>query len=1455
VPHIIARIATTLGCQLSALGAKRKRRFQKSARRRLFVEGLEDRRLMALVGRIVEDGVLGGGINNGDIDADPSAVVDVNGVGYFSATDGIHGDELWRIGTNGFAQMVEDAIPGGGIASGALSSSPRELINVGGTLYFSADDGVNGIELWRVNGAGAAELVEDTVVPGGGISTSSSSSPRYLTNVEGTLYFVANDQLNGNEIWRVGSSGFAELVEDSIAGGGIRPSVVGSNPKSLTAVSGQLFFIANDGTTGYEVWRIPNGGNASLVEDSIPGNGIPVIDEIGIVDVGYLTNFSGTLYFSANNSVHGRELWRVAGSGIASMVEDAGGSVGDGIGIGDNGSYPASITSSNGTLYFQASVSGIGVELWRINAIGTAELVEDAIPDGGINPGSGNSYPNYLTDVAGTLYFSAGNNTDGNELWRINTSGIAEIVSRSGATGIANGVRGSNPAYLTNVSGTLYFSAEESANEKILWRIQNGSAQLVEDEFPAVGISLDNGLNAPQLTNVGGQLFFVARNSSVGAELFRVDSSGIAKLVDDATDDGGVSSGIGSSNPRFLSFVGNTAYFVAENSVNGFELWRLEQNNTASMISSGPTKPGINHNSADSHSSNFFYFDGNTYFSAFDGTNGRELWRVNQAGLATLVEDSIAGGGLNLGSQSSNPRDFTDASGVLYFTADTPSGIGIWRIEPNGLALRISDGLPIGGVSVGQNSPRSSLLTNVNGTVFFVAADAVGGNELWRIAPGATSATRLEPAGQFGGIAPSVASSNPDQLINVNGTLFFVAENVTIGRELWQVSPSGTVSIVEDLVAADGLYPGNIGSQPNQLHNHQGTLYFQAVDAEAGNELWTVDTSGVAVVVENSVPGGGINSSSGSFPREFISVNNTLYFQADDGVNGVELWRVPGSGTAELVDDSVAGGGIAAGSLNSNPRFLANANGTLYFNASDQLSGNEVWRVPPSGIAELVEDANPGGGIAPGSAASGPSAFTNVAGAMYFVANNGTDGVELWRINAIGVAEQVEDSIPGDGIRASTEPSIADRSSLTAVNGTLFFAAEDDVNGIELWSVTGNGLASRVSGPTGSNQILAGSLGSLPTSLTNVNGTLYFSAASGDALGIEAMRVLSNQLPLVNSDNAVVNGSKGNEISNTGIWSDPDFDAVTLNASLGTIVKNLNGTWRWSLTSNTILANQTVTITATDAFGEMAASNFTVNVGAAIANRRVFYNRSTSTVFGNGSGNPINSIDNTKLALLPGQIATTANYTNYSRGINGLVIDIDGASNLSGISPASFQFATWSTFPNATPNFLPIAVPVTVSTFTNGGIDNSGRVKVEFDNNAIQDAWLRVTMLADANTGLTTNDVFYFGNARFDATPASPFPSQQVVINIFDVNIIRARLGVDPGNIANIFDVDRNGVVNVFDVNGVRANQGRTSLRGFTAPNSQGMSMMAAPPIVYKNSLQHQQPSLTDKALSEMTLI
>ena len=68
------------------------------------------------------------------------------------------------------------------------------------------------------------------------------------------------------------------------------------------------------------------------------------------------------------------------------------------------------------------------------------------------------------------------------------------------------------------------------------------------------------------------------------------------------------------------------------------------------------------------------------------------------------------------------------------------------------------------------------------------------------------------------------------------------------------------------------------------------TIYFSADDGNSGNELWAHDTSDHSTWQVADINSGGGGSDPGR--NMAILVGDTLYFDADDGVDGWELWAI-----------------------------------------------------------------------------------------------------------------------------------------------------------------------------------------------------------------------------------------------------------------------------------------------------------------------------------------------------------------------------------------------------------------------------------------------------------------------------------------------------------------------------------------------------------------------------------
>jgi tartrate-resistant acid phosphatase type 5 len=142
---------------------------------------------------------------------------------------------------------------------------------------------------------------------------------------------------------------------------------------------------------------------------------------------------------------------------------------------------------------------------------------------------------------------------------------------------------------------------------------------------------------------------------------------------------------------------------------------------------------------------------------------------------------------------------------------------------------------------------------------------------------------------------------------------------------------------------------------------------------------------------------------------------------------------------------------------------------------------------------------------------------------------------------------------------------------------------------------------------------------------------------------------------------------------------------------------------------------------------------------------RVFYDDSAFDSAGGDNA----AIAPDKRPLLAGQRATFANYTSYDKGLNGLVLEFDGAAAPDRLTAGDFGFRVGNT--DDTSGWLPAPGPASISVVPGGSASEPHRVYVTWADGAIVNTWLEVTVKATAGTALEDPTVFYFGSGVGDS--------------------------------------------------------------------------------------------------------
>jgi ELWxxDGT repeat protein len=469
--------------------------------------------------------------------------------------------------------------------------------------------------------------------------------------------------------------------------------------------------------------------------------------------------------------------------------------------------------------------------------------------------------------------------------------------------------------------------------------------------------------------------------------------------------------------------------------------------------------------------------NGLLYFAANDGSGSR-LWVSDgtEEGTNQVKNDENIYAEINYYTFYNDP--FPLIKGVLYFqgsTAETGYELAKYDTKDANASIRlVKDIIP------GEASSNPSNMTNVKGTLFFNTQPGTGDQELWKT-DGTEAGTVLVKDINSGG------ENYFGQFINVKGTLFFNYTNDEMGAELWKSdgTTAGTV-LVED------IYPGAKSSHPSPLTNNDGILLFAANRGAKGRELWKSDGTQAGTVMVKDI---NTTTSGGSYPRGFTAVdsNKVIFNAGDQNHNG--LWVT--DGTAEGTD------------------FLKNL---TFYSPPTSLKGKAYFQTfTASGVALAKTD-----GTKPGTKVfyqfNGfpylPDLIASRNLVYFSVYNDTTAQVDLWRTN---------------GTTSGTYPIKANvisdyYSHPVAVGKTLFFKNYDDEHGYELWKTDGTAEGTGLV-----KDILPGIESSNPQNFYSSNGKLFFSAINNGNYvlytsdGTEAGTTLVKYIA-VNSNFAQVNG-------------------------------------------------------------------------------------------------------------------------------------------------------------------------------------------------------------------------------------------------------------------------------------------------------------------------------------------
>ena len=799
------------------------------------------------------------------------------------------------------AHRIKDLEPGGG------NVRPYALTVADGRLFFIADDGPHGTELWTSDGtaggttrvpgssglfsvfpgpsgayfikdaAGAGELWKSDGTPAGTSLLKSGVGWPMESATIGAVTFFSNGRL-----WRTDGTGAGTF--QLFGNDGLEPVGV----QELVSCGSLLCFFAAGLPASETLWW--SDGTAAGTSSAKPPPAVILPSYTSKRPM--LSVMGNRAFFGAFEVAHGSEPWISDGpSSGATLFQD--------LEPGAGSSSPQQFTRAGSRLFFPAYKPGLGWRLWSTDGIPSNTTVVDSLVSGG--------FAN-LTAVGGRVAFR---DLSFPVVWASDGTNAGTVKLRDG-----------DAASLTDAGSRLFFTV----NFGQLWTsdLTPAGTRLVK----RFGNTLPSSLTA-----FGGLLYFVADDGIYGPQLWKSDGTAAGTVLVAV-----VHPGPASSVPQFFQELNGAVFFIAANG-----LWRSDgtEGGTTQLVGG-------------------LMIDGSLL-----AANRKLFWVESGFTPVLMMNDGTAGGTAPVPVPAGlYPQWSTVAAGdrVLFFGRQNNGDLSLWR----------ADGSTAGSVLLGVfTAGRFGPLVPFRDAVVFLVDVPGSGAELWRSdgTPGGTSRVKL--------LGPSACLAPPRR---VGRSLVFLAGDGGGGCALWSSdgTTAGTVSA--------GLVSGQVGGQMTPIGSARGVFAFTNF-----TDLWRTDGTAPGTFLLKSFSPAALPAASGAGTRDgiFFAVQTNGFPDVTQ-----QLWKTDGSvlGTVLLHDFKANGEDARISSLTT-------ANGRLLMTVSEGVlpTAQSLWTSDgtPQGTFPVQQNA---GAVGPGFP---------YRGVTFFAGTDPWAGTELWAMDGTAFTASV----------------------------------------------------------------------------------------------------------------------------------------------------------------------------------------------------------------------------------------------------------------------------------------------------------------------------------------------------------------------------------------------------------------------------------------------------------------